>query len=108
MVILDEIWSGNSEFVQLARHTNKMLVSATKIKKTVLLNPVVAAMAQLAMGDVQADEGLLDRVKELLRKFKSDVEESLRELEEAENASIEDYNNTKARLEATIANLEEN
>jgi len=50
----------------------------------------------------------LDRVKELLRKFKSDVEESLRELEEAENASIEDYNNTKARLEATIANLEEN
>jgi len=50
----------------------------------------------------------LDRVKELLRKFASDTEEDIRELEENENNSIEEYNNTKARLEATIANLEEN
>jgi len=83
-----------------------MLIQAAKIRKVHMLAPVMAALAQIATNQLQADEGILDRVKELLRKFRNDVEVDYRTAEEEENTSIEEFNENKTRTEQTIANLE--
>jgi flagellar biosynthesis component FlhA len=50
--ILEEIWSGDSSFIQLAKHMNGLLKSAVKIRKVHLLAGVMSALSQLATKDL--------------------------------------------------------
>jgi hypothetical protein len=52
LVILEEIWAGESSFMQLSTHVNGMLKSAIKVKKTHLMSGVLGALVQLAAKDV--------------------------------------------------------
>jgi chromosome segregation ATPase len=103
--ILQAIWSGSSDFIQLARHANKMLIQAAKIKKITIVNEVFGTFAELALKQLSADDGVLERIKELLRKLSSDLDSEFQEAEEDEQASIAEYNETKERTENSLASL---
>jgi len=105
LVILEEIWSGESSFADLTRHTNKLLKSAVKIRKAHLMAPLMSALAQLASKDLQADDGLLDRVRTMLQNFRSKIETEYNDTAAAEQQAIELFNSQKAKLETTIDNL---
>lgn len=45
LLILEEIWSGENNFLQLNKHINGMLKSAVKIRKAHLLGGVMSALA---------------------------------------------------------------
>lgn len=81
-------------------------MAAVQVKKVKNFTPILATFAQLATNQILADDGLLDRVKELLRKLASDLEENYRQDAEDEQAAIEQYNNTKERLANLLASLE--
>jgi len=48
LLILEEIWSGESSFIQLNKHMNGMLKNAVKIRKVHHLAGVMSALSQLA------------------------------------------------------------
>jgi hypothetical protein len=104
--ILEEIWSGETSFVQLAKHMNGLLKSAVKIRKVHLLAGVMSALSQLATKDLQADEALLEKVKTLLTNFREKTESEYRDAAAAEEAAIAAYNEDKARLVEAISSLE--
>jgi PBP1b-binding outer membrane lipoprotein LpoB len=106
LAILEEIWSGESSFLQLSKHMNGLVKSAVKIRKVHLLSGVMAAMSQLASKDLQADEALLEKVKTLLSNFREKTDTEYREAAAAEEAAIAAYNEDKARLTEGINSLE--
>lgn len=106
LVILEEIWSGESSFAQLSKHMNSLLKSSVKVRKVHFLSGVMAAMSQLASKDLQADEALLEKVKTLLTNFREKVETAFREAAAVEEAAIAEYNEDKSRLTASISSLE--
>lgn len=105
LVILEEIWAGEASFVQLTRHVNGMFKNAVKIRKAHYLTNVMSALAQLASKDLQGDEALLERVKNMLTNFREKVEVEFQAAAAAEAAAIDAYNLEKARLEAAIEHL---
>lgn len=105
LVILQEIWDGQATFLQIARHTNNMLLDSVKLRKAHMMAPIMSALAQLAQADIQADEGLLEKVRDLFIKYKEDMGIKFAEAAEAEQKAEEEYAETKARLEATIEHL---
>lgn len=106
LVILEEIWSGESTFAQLNRHVNGLLKTAVKIRKAHLMGGIMSAMAQLGSSEVQADEELLNRVKNLLTNFKDNLVEKFNNSSQAEQAAIEEFKSEKARLEGMVSQLE--
>jgi len=52
---VEKIFTGDASFLQIAKHSNKMLMEASKINAMHHMNPVLSALAQLASADVQAD-----------------------------------------------------
>lgn len=62
LVILEEIWAGESSFIQLSKHMNGLLKTAIQVKKAHLMTGVMAALVQLANKDLEADDELLNRV----------------------------------------------
>jgi len=52
LMILEEIWAGDSTFAQLTRHVNGMLKTAVKIRKAHLLGGIISALAQLSTKDL--------------------------------------------------------
>lgn len=66
----------------------------------------MSALAQLASKGIQADEALLERVKTLLNNLREKIETEFQLTSQAEQASIQAYNEDKARLLSTIAHLE--
>jgi len=106
LAILEEIWSGESSFLQLSKHMNGLLKSAVKIRKVHLLSGVMSAMSQLASKDIQADEALLEKVKTLLTNFREKTDSEYRDAATAEEAAIAAYNEDKARLTDAINSLQ--
>lgn len=107
LVILQEIWAGETSFLQLAKHTNEMLKTSVKIRKAHLMSGLMATLVQLATSDIEADSGFLERVKGELNNFKDKLTADYQEAATAEDASIAAYNADKSRLESTIQNLVE-
>lgn len=103
--ILEQIWSGESTFLELAKHANKMLMNAIQIKKVSKLTPVMAALAQLASKKLIADDSLLKQVQGLLRDFRSNIENDFVALSKAEETAIRVFNDNKARTEEFLASL---
>jgi len=106
LVILEEIWAGETSFVQLAKHANGMLKTAVKIRKAHLMAPVLAALAQMASSKVEADEGFLERVKGMLNNFREKVVADFQTAATSEDENVNQYTTDKTRLETTISNLE--
>jgi len=106
LVILEQIWAGEATFIQLTKHTNNMLKNSVKIRKAHLMAPIMSALVQLASSDIQGDEGLLQRVKDMFNDYREKLDSEFQEAAAAEQASQEAYALDKERLEATIANLE--
>jgi len=105
LVILEEIWAGEASFVQLTRHVNGMFKTACKIRKAHYMTNVMSALAQLASKDIQGDEAILERVKNMLTNFREKIEGEFQAAAAAEAAAIDAYNAEKARLEAAIEHL---
>jgi len=105
LVILQEIWAGETSFLQLAKHTNEMLKTSIKIRKAHLMSGLMATLVQLATSDIEADSGFLERVKGELNNFKDKLTADYQEAAATEDASVAAYNADKSRLEATIENL---
>lgn len=52
---VEKIFTGDASFLQLAKHSNKMMIESAKVNAMHHLNPVLSALAQLASADVAAD-----------------------------------------------------
>ena len=105
LLIIEEIWSGEASFAQLAKHMNGMLKDAVKIRKVHHLTGVMSALSQLASKDLQADEALFERVKTMLSNYRQKIQSEYQEAAAAEQAAISAYNEDKARLLASIDTL---
>jgi len=105
LLIIEEIWSGEASFLQLAKHMNGMLKDAVKIRKVHHLMGVMSALSQLASKDLQADEALFERVKTMLTNYRSKIQAEYQESASAEQAAIAAYNEDKARLTNAIDTL---
>jgi len=105
LLIIEEIWSGEASFLQLAKHMNGMLKDAVKIRKVHHLMGVMSALSQLASKDLQADEALFERVKTMLTNYRTKIQAEYQEAASAEQAAIAAYNEDKDRLTNAIETL---
>ncbi|EGR29383.1 hypothetical protein IMG5_156800, partial [Ichthyophthirius multifiliis] len=105
--ILQEIWSGQSEFIQLSRHVNKMLKHAISMRKVNKIAPLMAAFAQLSAKQLIADEAQLQQVLRLLNQFRQDVENDYRAKEKAEQEAQDAFAESKAATEDYLGHLEQ-
>jgi hypothetical protein len=109
LVILETISSGEEEFITLTKHTNAIARATSQINKVKLLGPTLAVFTQLALqSNIEFDEALLNRAKTVLNHLRDQFNEEFQNAVEAENNAIAVFTEDKARVEAIVANLEEN
>jgi hypothetical protein len=75
LVILQELYNGEVNFAQVAKHSNKLLKHAAEINNARALGPLMAALVQLgAQSETQIDANLVDRVKGLLNNLREKLQ----------------------------------
>merc|ERR1712113_213269 len=59
---IEAIFAGEGSFLQIAKHTNKMLVNAVQLGAAHHMAPILGALAQIASEEVIADSALLEKL----------------------------------------------
>jgi len=70
MDFLDALVTGESSFIQVTRHVNKLVLSAAQMKMASHMTPLIAALTQVTSNDVQADTALIEKIEQLFITFR--------------------------------------
>jgi exonuclease VII small subunit len=105
--ILEEIFEGEADFIQLARHSQKMLKSAIASGNADKYAGAFTALASLANSQGGADSELLDRLKNVLANVREALEAAFEESTNFEAQNQEAFDSIKATLGTTITELAE-
>lgn len=92
--------------IDLVKQTNIILKHTAKVGKSHLMAPMLSAFVQLATSD-DGDAKLWEKVRDVLTNFGKKTQDEYFATSEAEEAAIAAFDEDKARLEDTIADLDE-